>query len=164
MTILTIIFFNYLTLTQTCQLTAVVEKTIKEQLPNSELVNKSKLIPNWTDFVDTDCPTIALGDFNGDSIDDYAILLTKEGRFEYQLVVVHSVGPGFELVHIMDIGFGVYDSGLGFGIEPYQPENVKGIEDQVNLKNVGILFTKFESSASIYYYKNGGYEKIWIAD
>ena len=147
-----------LVIAQDCNLPNEIRSVLALEKPISELVDKSDLVPNWNDFLDTSCPTIASGDFNGDDVTDYAILITDN---PYELVVAQSNKGSFEVYSLNKIGFGIYDGGLGWGIETWK----KSVSiDSIKLKNDGIYFEKFESSSSVYYWDQNQFKKIWLSD
>ncbi|MEM6378340.1 MAG: hypothetical protein AAF705_09010, partial [Bacteroidota bacterium] len=130
----------------------------------SKIVNESELIEEWDFFLKTECPTLAKGDFNGDGLEDFAFIATSKNPEPYQLLIAQSKNESFDLVKVMDIGFGIYDVGLGFGIEKIPKNQIKGIDKEVRLKYDGILFKKFESSARIIYFDGNQYQEVWIGD
>lgn len=138
MKIISTILLTLLFYTNYCQIPESVQHFLLNQ--EVELVSKSKLIDDWTSFLSTECPTMTMGDFNGDGLDDYAFLATsKRPTTPYRLVVVQSNKELFELINIMDIGFGIYIGGLGFGMEKFPKKKVKGINNRVDLKHDGIF-------------------------
>jgi len=147
-----------------CAIPEPIEQLLNQELPEIELVYKSALVEDWNQFLESDCPTIAKGDFNGDGMDDYAFITTNTNPEPYQLLVVQSKKGSYELAKIMDIGFGIYDGGLGFGIEICPKGKVHGISKEITLTNEGILFKKFESSSQVIYFDRGNYLKIWTGD
>lgn len=147
-----------------CQLPDSVKELLADKEMGSELVNKSELVKDWNSFLETECPTIAKGDFNGDGLSDFAIITTSKGAEPYQLLIAHSKKESFELIKIMDIGFGIYDAGLGFGIQKIQKNKINGIDKEVELNYDAILFKKFESSSKVIYFDGTQYQEIWTGD
>ncbi len=148
-----------------CTVPEQIEEMIYMDLPGIKIVKESELMDKWLLYLKTDCPTIAKGNFNGDGKVDYAFLTTNDSEIEpYQLLVIQSVNSAYETIKLMDIGFGIYDGGLGFGIATYPIGRIEGISKNVTLKNEAILFTKFESSSQVIFFNGKNYEEIWIGD
>ncbi|MBE0649197.1 MAG: hypothetical protein IH596_15600 [Bacteroidales bacterium] len=51
-----------------------------------------------------------------------------------------------------------------YGLSLQQPELISGTENSVDLKNQGIVLSKFESSSRLYYLENGQFLVYWMGD
>jgi|GEM_PF-4132356 len=145
----------------------LVPNSVNDILKKNEIsiVDKSKLIRDWATYLTTACPTIVLGDFNGDGEEDYAIIGEGDNFSQpYGLFIIEFTEDGFKLIKIMDIGFGIYSGGLGFGMKIIERGKINGIHKTINIKNDAIFFTKFESSSKVIYYENGIYQEVWTGD
>ena len=146
-----------------CELPDEVQRLIDTN--SIALIHKDSLVDDWTLFINSNCPTIAVGDFNGDGINDYGILArtsTEDKNYSFQ--IVQSNEDDYELIHIMDIGFGIYDGGLGFGIETVSAKRQEEEYEIPNAKHASIIFIKFESSSQLIYFDGKEYQTTWIGD
>ncbi|MEQ8714200.1 MAG: hypothetical protein RIC80_14360 [Cyclobacteriaceae bacterium] len=141
-----------------CRLERQYRQALDSVKTGYEIVDASQLIPYWNDFLDTECPTVLEVELNGDEKSDYAVLIKNES---YELVVILSTDNAYQVHTLLEIGFGVYDEGLGWGITRFAD---KRVNEEVDLENDGIHFMKFESSASVYYWDGSRFNRVWLAD
>ena len=57
-----------------CSLPDSIEKLLVQQFQGIEIVLPSAIVDDWQDFLDSECPTVAKADFNGDQIIDLHLL------------------------------------------------------------------------------------------
>ena len=145
-----------------CKLPREIEKIRSEQYLDSRVVNNSAITESWDMYLETDCPALAKGDFNGDGKDDYAFISSKKGPDPFVLIIAQSNEDSFDLIEVMDIGFGIYEESLGFGIQMYPKGEVRGANNTVSMKNDGLQFSLFEFSTAVFYLEDGTYHYIWI--
>ncbi len=150
--------------TSECSLPSDILDLVSKELPEVRPVSTSAIVEDWDQFLTTVCPTLISDDFNGDGIKDYVFIATSPKGNPYQLLAAQSKGQVFELTTLMDIGFGVYSRGLGFGLETYPKGSVDGISQSLELSYPGILLNKFESSTVLFYYDGDSYQKMYLGD
>ena len=144
-----------------CQVPDHILEVLNEARPGYEIISPSKIVNDWNDFISTDCPTVVIGEFSGDSLVDYALLIEKDNE-PFELVVIQSRDEQYRMNILMKMTAGVYDRGYGFGISKFdEPDLADGV---IKLPNDAILYVKFESSSAVFYYRNKDFVKYWLGD
>lgn len=136
------------------------------------LVKDKKTSEDWKNFTKKGGlpPVYIVADFNGDKKDDIALLLMDKMKSGL-LVSFHSRGnngyehftldrlswPDLSRMYISkrQPGKVVTTAGKGYGEEGPK---------EVTLGHPGIDYGVFESAASVFYWKDGRYRRVWIAD
>ena len=147
------ILFIFLQQPGPCQVPEQIIRLVHMIKPTTELVTEEKINPVWKEYLKTECPTVVEGDFNGDGIEDYGLIITDG---PYRLIIAESNSDTYRLVGILNIDFGISNRGLGFGMELY-PAGTGFAHD-------GILFEKFGSFTWVYHWNHGKYEKVIIGE
>ena len=112
-------------------------------------------------------PWAIVGDFNGDTVSDWAGLLRHESG-QLNLVVVYSESSKY--VHMVLSSLGVDEDGIYTGVELEPPGEVHGfpIDDEPNpvvtLSNPGIHLFYYEKSSVLYYWDEGSFSEMWTSD
>ena len=112
-------------------------------------------------------PWAVSGDFNGDSIADWAGLLRNaEGHLD--LVIVYSVDGA--LSHRVLRSLGIDDDEIYFGVELESPGQKRGfpLDDGprpiITTLHPSIHFIYYEKSSVLYYWEDDSFQEIWTSD
>ncbi|MFA6013049.1 MAG: hypothetical protein WC799_23880 [Desulfobacteraceae bacterium] len=158
--LLLLIFFQS---SDRCQLPERLDLYLKRNAENWELINPNDLVTDWSNFMSKQkCPSLVTADFNGDGHIDYCGLFKKNAK--YKLMIIEGDGKSFSIKYNEDIEYGIYDGGLGVGIELENSGNVQGLRKQVYIRNAHIGVLKFESSKHIIYFDKGKYNELYVSD
>lgn len=146
-----------------------LEKYIKNNLKNFEIVTleNKKINSDWMympDVTDKELPHVMVNaDFNGDKIDDIALILIKETSLS--VFVFHHL-PNDQFQHF-NLGFseGITEADPG----PIKTASGKGYGDEsgpkeVKIKNPGIQCCEMEVSSWVFYWNGKEYDQFWTSD
>lgn len=145
-----------------CDVPKEIITDINKNDKNQNLLLPIDLIDNWTDFISEKiCPTVVQGDFNGDTQNDFCILTRDQN---VNIYVYEKNEIGYHLVYSEMIAYGIYDKGVGLGIELLKPTVLYSDSISIEMKYEGVDFRKFESSSFTICKIGNEYQKIWGGD
>ncbi len=156
---------------QIIEIDTAVKMYIEDNFPNSRIADTSDYIDDWCMFYKgKDVPYYAKSDFNGDGINDYAILLFSD--IETKMIVINGTRNGnFTRFDLRSVNSESLDDlvsppklEIGFLVSP--PGEIYDFETEstYNIKTNYLTIYCFERWAFSYYWKNNNYIEIHSAD
>ncbi len=141
-----------------------VKLYIEKEFMGFRIVDTSNYVDNWCEYYENGLvPYYQEGDFNGDSIIDYAVMIYSENIF--RIIILHNKGGDKFSHHIVTEenaeGENYYRDNLeldiGFGISPPDEYyNIK-MDSFFTVKTNSLDIYKLEEPIELYYWTNNKY-------
>jgi hypothetical protein len=131
---------------------------LKSNIPHWITPDTSDYIKAWWSFHENDAlPFIVAADINGDSRDDYALILKKEN--ELGLYILQSADKTFTLWKAHDFKEPYVEKSIQYGVKAEEPGDysyyVDGSDQNLYLQYKAIALMDLEFKLHIYYWVNG---------
>jgi hypothetical protein len=137
-----------------------IENLIKDSLENYSLPIKEQFIDEWKSYGYISTPMLATSDFNGDSKNDYAVILLSKERNKTLLAVFLTNKDSFVICKIktFDINESLIDVFISVEKKGYW-ENING---KTHIKYDGICVDWASASLSFnYYWENNSFHRFF---
>ncbi len=154
------------------QLPKNIEALIGTKYPTSTYPSHEMYSTYWKWMADEEAendPYFGIADFNGDGIDDYAILLIIDSTL--RLVVLNSDELGFDVFELykpikmysqsrIDCGIFVESPGDFMETKAGRKRELKTVKNE----NFGIRLKFFETSSMYFYWEKHRFKHLWVSD
>ncbi len=143
----------------------ILIKYVKIAIPNYHIPDLSDFDKAWNLFYEDSLsiPYYIAGDFNGDGLTDYALLLMNNEK-ELFLGAFHRVNDvEFKFILIEDIG-NFINKIINVGLYVQKTGEIEGIGGRLILFYDAIILSIFEKSSKIYYWDKDNYTAFPLGD
>ncbi len=155
-----------------CDLPDTAALVLKQKYPGWRLLNSNDLAPEdrdvWNRTHPHACPGIAIGQYEGKSKVQYAVLMIpvkKSSRLKTKLVMLRLTPEGKIVPHVLYedkarlISYPViYKGGPGQYTDFYDPDN------KIAVATDAVIYDRIGASASAFYFANDKYHEVLISD
>lgn len=143
---------------------------LKERLPNFVPVRRGEAMKELLQYFGAEIkqpsPFVCSGDFNGDGLEDFALVLRDKVAGTLNVVAFHQTERGRYVHFILEqTGKFPVDEKIALYIVCEKPGKKQRFDGPVfELKNDGITSGVFEKASELYYFDNGQYKSVITGD
>jgi hypothetical protein len=145
---------------------------LRDHFPNLEILSKEYALQEIIDFFESEkikqpSPLACLGDFNGDKLQDFALLMRDKTKEISALVAFHKTRQQTYVHYVLEQG-GEIKSGQKIGEyliceKPGMKRDYEGVPFKV-LMNNNITVGIWEKASILYYFENNQYKSVVTSD